>query len=410
MTRLLDIVVKGYPRLSETFIAQEFLGLEQSGFALRIWALRHPTDTRRHRLHETIAAKIFYLPEYLKDAPGRVWRAWRKARRLSGYRAARAAFLRDFSHDLSPNRVRRFGQALVLAAELSEDARLLHAHFIHTPGSVARYAAMMRGLPLSFSAHARDIFTTPKRELAAKIADARFVSVCTADGARALGEAAPDHAARIHLIRHGLELSRFPLFAGARPPRDGGRSDDPVRILSVGRVVEKKGFDGLLRALALLPASLAFRLDHIGGGEGVAALKAQAAGIGLSGRIHFHGAQTSDQVIGAMRAADIFVLFARVARDGDRDGIPNVIVEAASQGLAIAATRVGGIPEAVRHGETGLLVAEGDEAGFADAMAQLIREPKLRQRLGDQARAAVPQEFSFAAGLARLVALFEAAP
>ncbi|HRK72188.1 MAG TPA: glycosyltransferase [Micropepsaceae bacterium] len=407
MTRLIDIVVKGYPRLSETFIAQEFLGLEEAGFTLRIWSLRHPTDKKRHAIHEAIRARVTYLPEYLKDAPRRVFAAWRKVRHLPGYRAALRAFLSDLAHDVTPNRIRRFGQALVLAAELPDDARHIHAHFIHTPGSVGRYAAMMRGLPLSFSAHARDIFTTPARELGVKIADARFVSVCTQDGANALTRAAPGFAARIHLIRHGIRLARFPLFEGTRPARDGKSADDPVRLLSVGRAVEKKGYDGLLRSLALLPRDLAWSFDHIGGGENVVALKAQAVALGLEGRIRFHGAQDSTKVLEAMRAADLFVLFARIARDGDRDGIPNVIVEAASQALPVAATRVGGIGEAVREGETGLLCEEGDEAGFARIMAQLIAEPNLRAQLGTKAQENIPRDFSFDAGLARLRALFE---
>lgn len=407
MTHPIDIVVKGYPRLSETFIAQEFLGLEEAGFTLRIWSLRHPTDKKRHAIHAAIRAHVTYLPEYLKDAPRRVWRAWRVARKLPGYRAARSAFFSDLAHDRTPNRIRRFGQALVLAAELPSDARHIHAHFIHTPGSVGRYAAMMRGLPLSFSAHARDIFTTPARELGLKIANARFVAVCTQDGANALSRAAPAHGSRIHLIRHGINLARFPLFAGARPQRDGSNAHDPVRLLSVGRAVEKKGYDGLLRALALLPRELCWSLDHIGGGEGIAALKAQAASLSLSDRIRFHGAQDSAEVLAAMRAADIFVLFARVARDGDRDGIPNVIVEAASQALPVAATRVGGIGEAVRDHETGMLCDEGDEKGFARIMAQLIADPDLRARLGRAAQENVPREFSFEAGLARLRALFE---
>ena len=253
----------------------------------------------------------------------------------------------------------------------------------------------------------RDIFTTPARELGVKIADARFVSVCTQDGANALTRAAPGFAARIHLIRHGIRLARFPLFEGTRPARDGKSADDPVRLLSVGRAVEKKGYDGLLRSLALLPRDLAWSFDHIGGGENVVALKAQAVALGLEGRIRFHGAQDSTKVLEAMRAADLFVLFARIARDGDRDGIPNVIVEAASQALPVAATRVGGIGEAVREGETGLLCEEGDEAGFARIMAQLIAEPNLRAQLGTKAQENIPRDFSFDAGLARLRALFE---
>jgi hypothetical protein len=150
-------VLKGYPRLSETFIAQEILALEQLGLAIEIVSLRHPTDRARHPVHGQIAAPVRYLPEYLKDETRRVVGAWRQTRRLPGYRAARRIWLRDLVRDPTPNRIRRFGQAAVLAAELGPDIRHLHAHFLHTPASVARYAATMLGLSWSVSAHAKDI-------------------------------------------------------------------------------------------------------------------------------------------------------------------------------------------------------------------------------------------------------------
>ena len=140
-------VLKGYPRLSETFIAQEIAALERRGLDIRIVSLRHPTDRVRHPIHDQIRAPVLYLPEYLKDEPRRVLAGWHRARILPGYRSARRVWLADLSRDPMPNRVRRWGQALVLAAELPADIFHLHAHFLHTPASVARYAAMLRGLP-----------------------------------------------------------------------------------------------------------------------------------------------------------------------------------------------------------------------------------------------------------------------
>src|SRR5204863_9033647 len=146
-------VLKGYPRLSETFIAQEILALEQRGLDILIVSLRHPTDPATHPVHREISAPVLYLPEYLHDEPRRVLRGWRQARRLPGYRAAWRIWLKDLIRDPTPNRIRRFGQALVLATELPADIRQLHAHFLHTPASVARYAAAMRGTGWSVSAH-----------------------------------------------------------------------------------------------------------------------------------------------------------------------------------------------------------------------------------------------------------------
>src|SRR5258708_1383488 len=146
-------VLKGYPRLSETFIAQEIHALEAAGLDIRIVSLRHPTDSKRHAIHGEIRAPILYLPEYLYQEALRVWRGCRAALRLPGFAAAWRAFLRDLVRDPTPNRVRRFGQAAVLAHELPAGVGALHAHFLHTPASVTRYAALMRQLPWTVSAH-----------------------------------------------------------------------------------------------------------------------------------------------------------------------------------------------------------------------------------------------------------------
>src|SRR5579883_1451086 len=137
----IGVILKGWPRLSETFIAQELHALEQRGFRLRLYSLRHPTDRSTHAVSRAVRAPVVYLPEYLYQEPRRVWRGWRAARRLPGYPAALRTWWRDLRRDRTPNRIRRFGQALVLAAELPSDVGYLHAHFVHTPASVARYTA-----------------------------------------------------------------------------------------------------------------------------------------------------------------------------------------------------------------------------------------------------------------------------
>ena len=148
MSGTIAFVLKGYPRLSETFIAQEILALEQAGLDIEIVSLRKPTDASVHPVNREIKAPVRYLPEYLHQEPGRVWRAWRRVRKLPGYGAARRVFLRDLRRDLTRNRIRRWGQALVLAAELPPGTSRLHSHFIHTPASVTRYTSLMLGLEL----------------------------------------------------------------------------------------------------------------------------------------------------------------------------------------------------------------------------------------------------------------------
>lgn len=375
-------VLKGYPRLSETFIAEEIRGLERRGLDILIVSLRHPTDKAIHPVHAEIEAERLYLPEYLYQEPLRVWRGWRAARRLPGYKTAWRTWLADLWRDHTPNRIRRFGQALVLAAELPPDIDRLHAHFLHTPASVTRYAAMMTGLEWSFSAHAKDIWITPDWEKREKLADASWAMTCTASGHTHLAALAANPA-RLSLCHHGIDLHRFPPAPRHASTADGSDPMDPVVLLSVGRAVPKKGYDDLLAALALLPKDLAWRLVHIGGGGLTTSLKAGAARLGIADRIEWRGARPQPEVLTAYREADLFVLAAKVAPDGDRDGLPNVLVEAQSQRLACIATRLPGIAELIEDGATGLLVPPADRAALAAALARLIADPALRNRLGD---------------------------
>ncbi len=393
----LAVIVKGWPRLSETFVAQELVGLEAKGLELELWSLRHPTDTRRHALAGALKAKVNYLPEYLWREPLRTLAGWWCSRRLPGYAAARRAFLRDLVRDFTPNRVRRFGQALVLAAEMGPETAHLYAHFIHTPGSVARYAAMLRGLGWSASAHAKDIWTTPDWEKREKLAGMDWCTTCTKAGRDHLDALVPG---KTKLVYHGLDFARWP-EAPARPPRDGTRDGDPVTIVSVGRLVAKKGYDDLIAALALLPQGLHWRFVHVGGGPLKAALQRQAQAAGLADRIEWRGARDHGDVLAALRAADLFVLASRVAADGDRDGLPNVLMEAASQGLALVATDVAAIPELVRP-DCGVLVPPSDPAALAAGVAALIGDPGRRAALGAAANARVRQDFPFARGLESL--------
>ncbi|MBE9477039.1 MAG: glycosyltransferase, partial [Proteobacteria bacterium] len=343
-TPTLAVIVKGWPRLSETFIAQELLALQDKGQQFEIWSLRFPTDKKTHPLHRKITAPVKYLPEYLHQEPQRIWRAWRAARALPGYQKAHAIWRKDFARDKSRNRIRRFGQACVLATELPESVTGLYAHFMHTPASVTRYAAIMRGTEWGFSAHAKDIWTSPEWEKREKLASntygAAFGVTCTAYGAQHLRGLA-DSPNRIDLVYHGLDLSRFP----APPERIAQNPDGPLQFLSVGRLVEKKGFDRLIAALALLPKDMNWHWVHIGGGGLKQTLQAQAEKAGVLDRITWHGACDQPQVIAAMRSADMFILPSRIADDGDRDGLPNVLMEAASQKLPIISTDVSAIPE-----------------------------------------------------------------
>ncbi len=393
----LAVIVKGWPRLSETFVAQELVGLEARGLDLELWSLRHPTDRVRHALADSLKARVNYLPEYLWQEPRRVFAGWRHARRLPGYAAAFAAFLADWRRDPTPNRGRRFGQACVLAAEMAPGTAHLYAHFIHTPGSVARYAALMRGLGWSASAHAKDIWTTPDWEKREKLADMAWCATCTRAGADHLERLGPG---KVKLIRHGLDIARWPA-APVRRPRDGSDPADPVVIVSVGRLVPKKGYDDLVASLAKLDRGRAWRFVHVGGGPLKAELAAQARAAGIADRIEWRGAQDQTRVLAALRDGEIFVLASRIAADGDRDGLPNVLMEAASQGMALVATDAAAIPEFVTPA-CGVLTAPGDRDGLAAALAALVADPARRAELGKAADLRVRGEFPFARGLETL--------
>jgi glycosyltransferase involved in cell wall biosynthesis len=396
----LAVLVKGWPRLSETFIAQELVALEAAGHAFEIWSLRHPTDVKRHPLHERLKAQVNYLPEYLYQEPERVWQARKIARRLPGYAEARRIWRADLRRDPSRNRIRRFGQACVLAAEMPDAALGLYAHFLHTPSSVARYAAIMRGLPWSFSAHAKDIWTSPDWEIREKLSSvdhgAAFGATCTAFGAKHLREMSDDPA-RIDLIYHGLDLSRFP----APPERTPRKAGDPLRLMSVGRLVEKKGFDRLISALALLPQDLDWHWTHIGGGGLGDLLEGMAEDAGIADRITWRGACDQPEVIEAMRHSDIFVLPSRVAADGDRDGLPNVLMEAASQRLPILSTPVSAIPEFIDSGTHGLLSEDAPEA-LAAAICALANDPDKSATMAEAALTRLRRDFGMDPGIARL--------
>lgn len=409
MTGAVAFILKGYPRLSETFIAQEILGLEQLGLDIHIYSLRPPRETERHPVHARIRAPVTYLPERLRDDPARLWRALRDAVRQSGFTKALRTWLGDMVRAPSLDRVRRFGQALILARECGDEITSLHAHFLHTPASVARYASALSGLPWSCSAHARDIWTIGAWEKRAKLSEMDWLVTCTAAGHAHLATLSP-FPENVELVYHGLDLDGFAPTTEKRPPRDGSDGPDPVRLLSVGRAVEKKGFDRLLEALALLDKGVHWRWVHIGDGILIKQLKDQARKLGLEDRITWLGACPQAQVIEQYRQADLFVLPSLIASDGDRDGLPNVLVEAQSQGLCCLSTRLAGIAELIDDGKTGLLVPANDAGALAAALARAIGDPALRIALGDAGLAKVQRDFSHLDGLAKLARRFGLTP
>ena len=401
-------ILKGYPRLSETFIAQEILSLERLGLAIEIVSLRRPTDVSTHPIHREIGAPVTYLPEYLYQEPLRVLRALTAVGRRRRFWTAFSIWWKDFIRDPTPNRIRRFGQAAVLAHGIPPRVSQLHAHFLHTPASVARYASALTGLAWSLSAHAKDIWTTPAWEKREKLAECDWAVTCTETGFHHLEGLAPRD--RLHLVYHGLDLNRFPAPPAPASGRDGSNADRPVILLSVGRAVEKKGLDTLVEALMRLPTHIAWRLVHIGGGPRLDHLREMATRSGLADRIQWLGPQPQEVVLENYRLADLFILPSVIAKDGDRDGLPNVLLEAQSQGLPCIAGKLPGIAELISDGTTGVLVEPGDTAALADAISSLAQDPQRRRQLGSAALSCVHKRFALTEHIGRLASLFGLPP
>ncbi|MFK8077057.1 MAG: glycosyltransferase [Granulosicoccus sp.] len=400
------VILKGYPRLSETFIAQELLGLEKAGKSLEFVSLRHPTDTKRHAVHDEIQAPVSYLPEYLHLSPWRVLKGAVSSLSKPGFTKALKLFLSDLKKDTTRNRIRRFGQALVLSAEWPVGGKWIYAHFIHTPADVALYTSTILGVPWSVSAHAKDIWTSPAWNIAQKLNSAQWTATCTQVGHEYLQSLASDSSS-VHLSYHGLDLDRFPASDRALSPRDGSLENDPVIILSVGRAVKKKGYDVLLRALSLLPESLHWRFVYVGAGTELQAMKTMAAELNIDKNIIWTGAIDQKEVLKNYTNADMFALACRVTDDGDRDGLPNVLVEAASQALTCVSTRVSGIQELFEDNINGLLVDSENAEQLAIAVERAIESPALRLKLGEAAESQVRANLDYRSSVRQLVELFD---
>ncbi|NYZ67507.1 glycosyltransferase family 4 protein [Endozoicomonas sp. SM1973] len=418
------LVLKGYPRLSETFIAQEIKALEQRGLQIQLVSLRHPTDSHVHPIHQEIKAPVNYLPEYLHQEPWRVIKALVKVIPKSTFWRLLAVWWQDFKRDRTRNRLRRLGQALVLAVELPAATQWLYAHFIHTPGSVTRYTSLLTGLPWSCSAHAKDIWTTPQWELAEKLNELTWLATCTQANQQYLQSlsATPE---KVMLVYHGLDFNRFNAKTPSNISAPSNISDSVVsvddkfsnetneetnspvvQLISVGRAVAKKGYDVLLQALAQLPNELNWRFVHIGGGPLLAGLKQQAIRLGIANQVVWLGAQPQAEVLAQYRQSAIFVLASKITEDGDRDGLPNVLMEAQSQGVACIASNISGIPELIIDEKTGLLVPQDDVTALTHAIAKLISDSEFRHQLAAAGQQRVTTEFSLNTTIERLAQQF----
>jgi glycosyltransferase involved in cell wall biosynthesis len=401
---VLVMVLKGYPRISETFISNEILLLEQLGWTVRIVSMRRPREDFSHASVERIRAEVCYLPErLLPRLPALLSANFRAA--LAAPRGYARAFSLMAAHMWRAPRLatlKHLLQAgfLVRQALSPGEPAHLHAHFAHSPTSVAQYAGLIAGLPVSFTGHAKDVWTQAPGRLAEKIGRSAFVVTCTEANRRYLSGLA-SNGTPIFAVYHGIDLSLFAAPPARQPPKP------PYRLLTVARLTAKKGLDTVLDALALLAGlGLDFTYDLVGEGEERDALVAQAARLGLADRVCFHGALPHERVLERYRRADAFALGCRVLANGDRDGVPNVVVEAMAMGIPVAVTDVSALPELAVHEGTALTCPPDDPVALAGNLERLLADQPLRERLTAAARERVARDFDNAANIRRLAAIF----
>ena len=276
----------------------------------------------------------------------------------------------------------------------------LHAHFAHSPTSVAMFAGLLSGLPFSFTAHAVDIYTSDPWLLQEKIRSAAYVVTCTEYNRRYLAELAGGVPPPIRRIYHGIDLQYFSQWPASRTP------GPPYRILTVARLVEKKGLPTVYRALRLLrDQGPDFTHVLIGDGQDRLKILSLIEELGLGDVARCIGLQSHEVVRQHYREADLFVLGCEVAANGDRDGLPNVLLEAMAMEVPVVATDVSAIPELVEDGLTGLLVKPGDSTHMAEAMARMLTDLDFRAKVVARAREKVAGQFGAAAAIRELAEL-----
>jgi glycosyltransferase involved in cell wall biosynthesis len=390
---VLGMILKGYPRISETFISNEIHQLEQQGFCLRLFSMRRPRERFTHQSVKKIKAPVDYLPHSLflyfpKLLYHNLMLAFKRPENFK--HAAKTAF-RRLLRSRRIATLKHLLQAGYLVHHLLPKSGVthLHAHFAHSPSSIALFASQLGDIPFSFTAHAKDIYTSDSEQLREKVTLAEFVVTCTEYNKRFLLQTAQGQNTPVHRIYHGIDLH---LFSNDNEPRH--KTGPPYNIVTVARITPKKGLATVYKALRLL-CDQGVDLHHtlIGDGEDRKKILKLITELKLSGVTQWLGTQPHEVVLGHYRRADLFVLGCEIAPNGDRDGIPNVLLECMAMGIPVVATHVSAIPELVEDGKTGLLVPPGRPEKMARAMDRLLTDHDLRIGITAAARKRVIEQF-----------------
>ena len=401
-------VVKRYPRYSETFVVREILAHEQAGMAVEIFSLRPSNDSHFQDLISRVKARVNYLflpaqgllPESMSTSHLTAVNLWRALREASEVLPDVWSQL----NEIKDAEARDVYQALQLATHVRlKGIEHLHAPFASDVATIARLASRFSGVPYSFTARAKDIFhaSVEPDDLRQKLQDAAGVITISDFHLEYLQSTYGSLADNVQRVYNGLDLEEFPYKSPlSRPPI----------ILAIGRLVEKKGFSDLIDACAILARQgRGFRCRIIGAGPLAAELAEQASRLGVESFIELVGPLPQREVIQEIHAAAVLAVPCIVGKDGDRDGLPNVIQEALALGTPVVSTDVTGIPEVVRHEETGLQVPQQDPKALAAAIDRLLSDPELRLELAGEARRLIEEEFNIHRNTNRRRAIFRAA-
>ena len=414
-------ILKMYPRFSETFILNEILELERQGLDIQIFSLVKPDDGRFHAKLAKVQAKVTYLPEYPMHHGGEQVRTtcWSLFRRDPGKFLSILWYSLIHSEEIG---LKQFLRATVLAdALIKKPVDHMHAHFASAAASVALVVHLFSGIPYSFTAHAKDIFinSVDRNLLRDKMQAARFVVTVSdfnrkhllelgqkrSKRAQIVQSSVPPGADRPHVLRlyNGIDLDQF-------SPKMG-RGSEPGRtplILSVGRLVEKKGFEDLIRACGILrDQGIDFRCEIIGKGPREAVIRELITHMDLQDHVHLLGPKPQEDVVAMYEQATVFALPCIVAEDGNRDGLPTVLLEAMAMGLPTISTNLTGVPEIIDDGLTGLLIPPQDPPALASALARLLCDSALCKSMGDSATLKVAREFDLRRNVSTLHGWFE---
>jgi glycosyltransferase involved in cell wall biosynthesis len=403
---VLGMILKGYPRISESFISNEILLLERQGIPIHIFSMRHPREAFSHKSVQEIRARVDYLPQSILAAlPQLLFFNLILAMKRPGpyLKSIRVAF-RRFLRTHKSATIKHLLQAGYLVQKLLPGSGVihLHAHFAHSPSSVAMFASQLSGLDFSFTGHAKDIYTSNPLQLKEKMNKARFVVTCTEYNRRHLSTLAGKDHVPLYRMYHGIDLD---LFSGG-----GSRKNPtaPYGLVTVARLVPKKGLPTVYRALQRLQLKgVDFRHRLIGDGDDRDRVLDLIRELGLSESCQWLGTLAHEQVLDYYRRSDLFVLGCEQAANGDRDGIPNVFVESLAMGLPVVGTRLSAIPELIEDGRTGLLVTPGNDEEMADAMLRILTDNQLREQILHSGKKRVRQAFNNRALIKDLFSVYQ---